>query len=110
MLVGEQALSTDVGGPDVMRGQLERLSSTVDRPNVRVGIVPQAAPYRVPLHNGFWIVDDGLVQFDTYTAELSLTRPDEIALYVRAFERLSALAVYGREAHELIDSRLQSMH
>ena len=32
----------------------------------------------------------------------SLVRPDEIALYGRAFERLAALAVYGAEARAIL--------
>lgn len=56
----------------------------------------------MPLNNGFWILDETLVQFDTYSAELSLVRPDEIALYGRAFERLAALAVYGAEARAIL--------
>jgi len=67
-----------------------------------LGIIPAGAPYRVPLNNGFWILDDALVQFDTYSAELSLVRPDEIALYARAFERLAALALYGAEVQKMI--------
>jgi hypothetical protein len=51
-------------------------------------------------------MDDALVQFDTYTAELSLIRPDEIDLYSRAFERLAALAVYGAEVSALIEGAL----
>ena len=56
--------------------------------------------------NGFWIMDDALVQFDTYSTELTLVRPDEIELYGRAFERLAALAVYGAEARAMIDAAL----
>jgi transcriptional regulator with XRE-family HTH domain len=102
VIIGEQALRTDVGGAAIMREQLERLLTAVGRPNVRLGVVPVHAAYRVPLHNGFWILDDKLAQFDTYATEFSLTRPDEIALYARAFERLAALAVYGSEASDLM--------
>jgi len=102
VVIGEQALRTDVGGFDIMGAQLEQLLSAIARPNVRLGVVPARAAYRVPLHNGFWILDDKLAQFDTYAAEFSSTRPDEIALYARAFERLSALAVYGSEASSLM--------
>jgi hypothetical protein len=63
----------------------------------------------VPLNNGFWILDEALVQFDTYSAELSLVRPDEIALYGRAFERLAALAVYGAESRTLIAAALEHL-
>ncbi|GIJ64345.1 hypothetical protein Vau01_118610 [Virgisporangium aurantiacum] len=79
-----------------MRNKLERLSAAINLPQVRFGVVPlgaglpRATPYRFLDHRR------QLVQFDTYTAELSLTRPDEIAAaYARAFERLTALAVYG---------------
>jgi hypothetical protein len=54
-------------------------------------------------------LDEALVQFDTYSAELSLVRPDEIALYSRAFERLSALAVYSAEAKEIIAGALDHL-
>jgi transcriptional regulator with XRE-family HTH domain len=106
VVIGEQALRTDVGGFNIMQAQLEHLLAATARPNVRIGVVPVRAAYRVPLHKGFWILDDKLAQFDTYTAEFSSTRPDEIVLYERAFERLSALAVYGSEASDLISAAM----
>jgi transcriptional regulator with XRE-family HTH domain len=109
MLVGEPALHTNVGGTEVMAGQLEHLLSALRLPRLRLGVIPLDAPYRVPLNNGFWIMDEALVQFDTYSAELSLTRPDEIALYGRAFERLAALAVYGAEARGIIAGALERL-
>jgi transcriptional regulator with XRE-family HTH domain len=107
MLIGEQALHVNVGGADVMAAQLRHLLGLLRLPRLRVGIIPIDVPYRVPLNNGFWLLDDELVQFDTYTAELSLIRPDEIALYGRAFERLAALAVYGAEAERIIGQALE---
>lgn len=106
MVLGEQALHTNVGGTEVMAGQMEQLLALLRLPRLRLGVIPSDAPYRVPLNNGFWILDDVLVQFDTYSAELSLVRPDEIALYGRAFERLAALAVYGTEAKGIIAGAL----
>ena len=109
MVLGEQALHTNVGGREVMTGQLEHLLAALMLPRLRLGIIPSGAPYRVPLNNGFWILDEALVQFDTYSAELSLVRPDEIALYGRAFERLAALAVYGAEARAVITQALNRL-
>ena len=106
MLLGEQCLHTNIGGTDIMADQLEHLLSLLKLPRLRIGMIPFDAPYRVPLNNGFWIMDEALVQLDTYTAELSLVRPDEIELYGRAFERLAALAVYGAEARAMIDAAL----
>jgi transcriptional regulator with XRE-family HTH domain len=106
MLLGEQCLHTNVGGTEVMADQLEHLLRLLKLPRIRIGIIPFDAPYRVPINNGFWIMDESLVQFDTYTAELSLIRPHEIEIYGRAFERLAALAVYGAEARAIIDGAL----
>jgi transcriptional regulator with XRE-family HTH domain len=106
MLLGEQCLHTNVGGADIMSTQLERVLELLKLPRIRLGIIPFDAPYRVPLDNGLWLMDDALVQFDTYTMEMSLVRPDEIELYGRAFERLAALAVYGAEARAMIDAAL----
>jgi hypothetical protein len=109
MVIGEQALHTDVSGPEVMGRQLEHLRASMAFPRMRLGVIPFGAPYRVPLNNGFWILDDALVQFDTYSAELSLVRPDEIALYSRAFERLAALALYGPQARAVISKALSRL-
>ena len=109
MVLGQQALHTNVGGTEVMAGQLEHLLTVLRLPRLRLGIIPFDAPYRVPLNNGFWILDEALVQFDTYSAELSLVKPDEIALYGRAFERLAALAVYGAEARAILHRTLDRL-
>jgi len=102
IIMGEQTLHTNVGGAEVMIEQLHYLLDLLKFPHLRLGIVPLDAAYRVPLHNGFWVLDEALVQFDTYTAELSLIRPDEISIYARAFERLAALATYGVEVRTMI--------
>jgi transcriptional regulator with XRE-family HTH domain len=106
IVMGEQTLHTNVGGPEVMAEQLRHLLDLLKFPHLRLGILPHDAPYRVPLHNGFWVLDEALVQFDTYTAELSLIRPDEITIYGRAFERLAALAIYGPEVSKKLRERI----
>jgi transcriptional regulator with XRE-family HTH domain len=109
ILIGQQALLTNVGGAAVMKDQMRHLLTVGRLPRVSLGVVPLGAPYRVPLHNGFWILDDRLVQFDTYTAELSLARPHEIAVYGQAFESLATLAVYGADAREKVSAALVAL-
>jgi transcriptional regulator with XRE-family HTH domain len=108
ILLGENALRTRVGGPGTMTAQLERLLSVSGLPRVRFGIVPADAPYRGQPGHGFWIMDEALVQAETYTGELALSQPEEITLYGKAFERLAALAVYGTEAQEAITRALST--
>jgi len=50
------------------------------------------------LANSFIIFDDAKVMVETISAELTITQSREIALYVKAFQALSATAVYGAEA------------
>lgn len=100
-VLAQQALTTRVGDPDVMIGQLDRLLTVQSLPGVTVGIIPAAADYLVPT-NQFIIYDDRLVHIESISAELTVNQPREIALYVRAFDELSRQAVFGRAAASLI--------
>jgi transcriptional regulator with XRE-family HTH domain len=108
VIISEQALKTEVGGPEVMIGQLDRLLAVSSLPRVRLGIIPERAPYRVP-SNQFIMFDDRMVQVEAISAELTITQPREIELYARAFHRLTALAVRGRDARALIMAELQHL-
>lgn len=108
-LLAERALRTAVGGAGVMTAQLEHLIEASAMPRLRLGVIPADAPYRVPPSGGFWILDEELVQEETYAGELAVVRPEEIALYDRAFERLTALAVYGAEARQIIAERCRAV-
>ncbi len=105
IVMTEQALKTDVGGRDVMVGQLDRLLAVSALPRLKLGIIPERAPYTVP-SNQFIMFDDRLVHVEAVSAELAITQPREIALYDRAFRGLSTLAVYGPGARSLISAEL----
>ncbi|MFD7092271.1 Scr1 family TA system antitoxin-like transcriptional regulator [Streptomyces sp. NPDC056641] len=109
MLLAEQALYTNFGGPEVMRGQLDRLLAVMTLPRLSLGIVPRRAEMRIWPGNSFSMFDAKLVLVETYSAEFSVTQPREIALYARAFDLLKASAVYGRAARALIRSALDDL-
>lgn len=100
-VVAQQALRTLVGGRDVMAGQLDRLLSVMSMGRVRLGILPDGAPYVAP-SNQFIMFDDRLVHVEAISAELTITQPSEIALYARAFSALAGQAAYGSRARGLI--------
>lgn len=108
VIISEQALKTEVGGPEIMIGQLDRLLAVSSLPRVRLGIVPERAPYRVP-SSQFIMFDDRMVHVEAISAELTITKPREIALYAKAFQGLTALAVHGRDARALITAELQHL-
>ncbi|MEW1722204.1 helix-turn-helix transcriptional regulator [Streptomyces sp. NPDC093109] len=109
VVLAEQALYTNVGGPDVMRGQLDRLLAVMTLPRLSLGIVPKQAEMRIWPGNSFSMFDSKLVLVETYSAELSVSQPREIALYAKAFDLLKASAVYGRPARGLIGSALDAL-
>ncbi|MFI0984994.1 helix-turn-helix domain-containing protein [Streptomyces exfoliatus] len=106
VLLAEQVLSTNFGGPDVMRGQLDRLLAVMSLPRLSLGFIPARAPMHIWPGNSFSMFDNKLVLVETYSAEFSVTQPREIALYAKAFDLLKRSAVYGRPARALIAQAL----
>ena len=108
VIIGEQALKTQVGSSEIMIGQLDRLLAVSSLPRVRLGIIPARAPYGVP-SNQFIMFDDRMVHVEAISAELTITQPREIALYAKAFHGLTARAVHGSTARALITAELQHL-
>ncbi|KUL50136.1 XRE family transcriptional regulator [Streptomyces sp. NRRL F-4489] len=102
VLLGEQALYSNHGGAEVMRGQLDRLLAVLALSRLSLGILPRSAPLTLWLGHGFAMFDDRLVMIETYSAEMSVTQPREIELYRKAFELYRQSAVYGQAARNRI--------
>ncbi|MGW8887127.1 helix-turn-helix domain-containing protein [Streptomyces sp. NPDC055749] len=102
VLLAEQALYSNFGGPEVMRGQLDRLLAVIGLPRLSLGFIPRSAPLHIWPGNSFSMFDDKLVLVETYSAEFSVTQPREIELYGKAFASLKRSAVYGKAARDLI--------
>ncbi len=105
-VIEEQALYTSVGSDAVMVGQLRHLLAVMTLPRLVVAILPCTAEYHAPSTN-FVVHDRKVVLVETVAAELTITRPSEIALYERSFALLAAQAVHGDVARELITTALE---
>jgi transcriptional regulator with XRE-family HTH domain len=103
--IAHQALLTTVGDTGIMIGQLDRLLAVMSLPRVVVGIIPAHADYRVPT-NQFIMYDNRLVHVETVSAELAINQPREIALYAKTFSELTAQAVIGPAARDLVTAAL----
>jgi Domain of unknown function (DUF5753) len=86
------------------------LLSCTALPSVRIGIIPFHAGSRTmwPLEPSN-IFDDTLVHVETLTAQVTVTVPGEIVTYLRAFDRLAELAVYGEDARTLITAAITAL-
>ena len=99
----EAALRFRLCPPEVMLGQLDRLVSLSQLPNVRLGIIGFETQYATSPWHGFWLCDSERVLIETFSASLDLRQPQEIELYENTFEQLAAVASYGRAARGIIN-------
>ena len=99
----EAALRYRLCPPEVMLGQLDRLISFSALPNVKLGIIGFQTAYVVAPVHGFWLLDSDRVMVETFSAELNLAQPQELALYSGIFDSLAGVASYGRAARTIIN-------
>jgi hypothetical protein len=100
-VVAEGALRT---WPDrvPMAAQLARVAALSERPNVRLGVLPWAAVLpQVPLHD-FMVAGDRAVWLEMFTAEITLTRAEDLAAYAQVFAVFESAAVFGDQARDVI--------
>jgi len=102
VVLEEQALRTWFGDAETQAGQLDRLLTVMSLPNVSIGVIPLMAPRDGVPSAGFWLFDDHLAALETPTASIEVTRPNEVGLYARLFDRLQATARHGQAARELV--------
>ncbi|MCM1967766.1 helix-turn-helix transcriptional regulator [Streptomyces sp. G1] len=107
VILGEQALYSNFGGPEVMKGQLDRLLTMMRLARVNLGIIPRSAHLELWPGNAFSMFDDRLVLVETYSAELTVTQPGEIETHAKTFALLKQSAVYGGEVRDLIWAAFQ---
>ena len=102
-ILTEAALRLRLCPPEAMLGQLDRLVSLSQLPNVRLGIIEFETRYATSPWHGFWLYDNERVLIETFSASLDLRQPQELELYGNVFEQLAAVASYGRAARGTVN-------
>jgi transcriptional regulator with XRE-family HTH domain len=113
VVIDEGAVRRMVGGPTVMKAQIDKLIEESDRSNVQILMLPYAAG--VGFDGSFVILDfpalpapypdaadDRMVYVDTLTGALYLERPAEVSAYSAAYEQLQALALGPAESRHAL--------
>ncbi|WP_066948446.1 helix-turn-helix domain-containing protein [Streptomyces lushanensis] len=109
-LVEEAVLYYQLGDAQAMAAQLGHLLTAGALPAVSLGIIPMARRER-----GMWpretfhVYDDTLVSVELTSAQLRITQPGEVAVYLKAFDALRGMAVYGGEARALIVRAIEAL-
>lgn len=107
-VINEAVIRRPVGGPEVMRAQLDRLAEAAALPNVTLQLLPFSTGEHPAMLGGFTALrfpEEPLnvifVEFDT--GSVYVEQPSQVERYVGTFEQLSSLALSESETAELID-------
>ncbi|MGW6894087.1 helix-turn-helix domain-containing protein [Streptomyces chartreusis] len=107
VIVDESALRRVVGGPDIMREQLEHLNALGAEPHLTV----QVLPYTVGAHPGlagrFCILrfadsPEAVVHLERFTSDLYLEKPSDVQHYRVMYDHLQAQALDPDSSRGLI--------
>ncbi|MFE3471343.1 MULTISPECIES: helix-turn-helix transcriptional regulator [unclassified Streptomyces] len=110
LLIEESVLYFQLGSADAVAAQLGHLLSVGALPTVSLGIIPMATRERALWpQETFHIYDDTLVSVELLSAQVNITQPGEIGLYLKAFEQLRGMAVYGAPARALIVKAIDAL-
>jgi transcriptional regulator with XRE-family HTH domain len=114
-VIDEAALRRPVGGPEVMRGQLERLIEATKLPNVTLQVLPFQAGAHPAMVGSFSVLRfpdqelPDLVYLEHLTSALYLNKPEEVDQYLHIMESICVRAAAPDQTVELLDKILDEL-
>ncbi|GAA2020748.1 helix-turn-helix transcriptional regulator [Catenulispora yoronensis] len=109
ILVEESVLRYRIGGSETLLLQLTHLLRTMTLPSVVLGVIPETADRTMWPVESFTMFDDRTVSVELLGAQVTVTAPSDVDIYVRAFTTLSEMAVYDKPARSLITAAIDSL-
>jgi hypothetical protein len=106
-VLDEAVLHRVVGGPAVMRAQLDRLSELANLPNVKMQIIPYSVGAHPAMDSTFNILDfatpvASVVYVEGLVGWIYVERQQDIDRYRLIFDHLRTVALNPQETNELI--------
>lgn len=106
-VLDEAAVHRVVGGPAVMKAQLNRLTEVASLPNVTIQIIPYEVGAHPALDSIFTIVEfaggvPGVVYVEGLVGSIYLERPEDLDRYQRVFARLCTIALSPEDSVALM--------
>ena len=114
-VVDEAALRRPVGGPEVMRGQLERLIEATKLPNVTLQVLPFDAGAHPAMVGSFSVLRfpeeelPDMVYLEHLTSALYLNKPEEVDHYLHVMESICVRAAPPDQTVALLDKILKEL-
>ncbi len=112
-IIDEAALHRSVGGPDVMRAQLEALADRAALPNVTLQVIPLEVGAHPGMDSTFVLLSledvSDVCYVEGLVGNLYLESPADLARYRRAVDQLRAVALSPRDSVARV-SRIAKIH
>ena len=108
VVLNEGVLARRVGGPEVMRAQLEHLIRERDRANVVIQVLPFSTGEHPAMVGPFTMLtfldpaDPGVVNVENVLGALAMEQPEEIRAYEEVWRALQARAVSPDDSRAVI--------
>ncbi|GAA1457694.1 helix-turn-helix domain-containing protein [Nocardiopsis exhalans] len=108
MILDEAVIRRQVGGPDIMREQIQHLINLAGRRNVTLQILPFRAGEHASMLGAFTLLefpgaDDPDVAYqESQTGSLYVEKPDQVGRYSLMFDHLREKALSGAESLTLL--------
>jgi len=108
VVLNEGVLARRVGGPEVMRAQLEHLIRERDRANVVIQVLPFSTGEHPAMVGPFTMLtfldpaDPGVVNVENVLGALAMEQPEEIRAYEEVWSALQARAVSPDDSRAVI--------
>jgi transcriptional regulator with XRE-family HTH domain len=106
-ILDEAVLHRVVGGPSVMRAQLEHMVAVSKQSNITVQVLPYSVGAHPALDSTFIVLElpppvPGVVYVEGLVGQIYLERPQELQKYQQVFEHLTAISLSPKDSVELM--------
>ncbi|MEU0213193.1 helix-turn-helix domain-containing protein [Streptomyces canus] len=107
VIVDESALRRVVGGPDIMREQLEHLNALGTEPHITVQVLPYTSGAHPGFAGRFCILrfpdsPEAVVHLERFTSDLYLEKPSDVQHYRVMYDHLQAQALAPDSSRDFI--------
>ncbi|MEU9038985.1 helix-turn-helix transcriptional regulator [Streptomyces sp. NPDC048352] len=103
-VITESVLRWRIVPPQMMAAQLDRIVSMSRLAQVDIRVVPLSVPQTDIANHAFVVRDDRMVTVETVHAEMVVTDPRDIEMYVRKFEGFEQIALSGDGMRSFVES------
>ncbi|MEU4294683.1 helix-turn-helix transcriptional regulator [Kribbella sp. NPDC026596] len=107
-VIEESVLHRPIGGPEVLRNQLDALREAITRPNITLQIIPLNSPGHAATGGAFTLLRfpqrdlPDIVYLEHLTSALYLDKRDDVEIYTEALDVLSTTSTPPQETATLL--------